>query len=84
MHCKDLYILHGCVFFVTYTCCFCILVFFLHGTGINIIIISKNNNDILIIIYIVKILKTPNSDRYIVVNFCNTVPAGAKSFKKIT
>ena len=29
-------------------------------------------------------MKTPNIDRYIVVNFCNTVPAGAKSFKKIT
>ena len=43
---KDLYILHGCVFFVTYTYCFCILVFFLHGTGIKIIIIFKNNNDI--------------------------------------
>ena len=45
---KDLYILHGCVFFVTSTCCFCILVFFLHGTGIKIIIIFKYNNDILI------------------------------------
>ena len=43
---KDLYILHGCVFLVTYTCCFCILVFFLHRTGIKIIIIFKNNNDI--------------------------------------
>ena len=38
---NDLYILHGCVFFVIYTCCFCILVFFLHGTVIKIIIIFK-------------------------------------------